>query len=166
MRQLMLGVAVAALAIVAIAVPSIARDNDRRFEARLNGYLETPSVSTTGSGSFSAWLQGDTLHFKLSYRNLTGPAAVAHIHFARPDVSGAVSAFLCGGGGQAACPTTPSAEITGTIVAANVVGPAAQGIAPGEFDELIRAIRNGATYANVHTALFPTGEIRGNIRSD
>jgi hypothetical protein len=37
------------------------------------------------------------------------------------------------------------------------------GIAPGEFDELIAAIRAGATYANVHTVGRPGGEIRGQI---
>ena len=48
----------------------------------------------------------------------------------------------------------------------DVVGPSDQGIAAGEFAELVRAIRNGATYVNVHTAAWPKGEIRGNIRRD
>jgi hypothetical protein len=46
------------------------------------------------------------------------------------------------------------------------VGPAAQGIAAGEFAELVRAIKAGATYVNVHSSLFPTGEIRGQIKFD
>ena len=53
--------------------------------------------------------------------------------------------------------------MTGTIAAADVIGPAAQGIAPGEFRELVRAMRAGATYANVHSTTFPAGEIRGQI---
>lgn len=53
--------------------------------------------------------------------------------------------------------------MTGTIVPANVIGPAGQGIAAGEFGELVEAIRQGATYANVHTVAFPGGEIRGQI---
>jgi hypothetical protein len=53
--------------------------------------------------------------------------------------------------------------VSGTITSADVIGPAGQGIAPGEFDELVRALREGATYANVHTTLYPGGEIRGQI---
>ena len=56
--------------------------------------------------------------------------------------------------------------ISGTIVAADVVGPAGQGIAATEFAEVVRAIRHGATYANVHTRRSGTGEIRGNIKRD
>ena len=33
-----------------------------------------------------------------------------------------------------------------------------------EFDGLVRAIRAGATYTNVHSTLFPPGEIRGQNR--
>jgi len=47
-----------------------------------------------------------------------------------------------------------------------VIGPTDKGIAAGEFAELIRAMRNGATYANVHSELYPSGEVRGNIRRD
>lgn len=48
--------------------------------------------------------------------------------------------------------------------ASDVIGPAGQGIAAGEFDELVAALRAKATYANVHTEAFPPGEIRGRIR--
>ena len=59
-----------------------------------------------------------------------------------------------------------SAGVTGTITPADIIGPAAQGIAPGEFAEVVRAIRNGAVYANVHSTLRPGGEIRGQLRAD
>jgi hypothetical protein len=41
--------------------------------------------------------------------------------------------------------------------------PASQGIDPGTagFAEVVKAIRNGAAYANVHTSKVPSGEIRG-----
>ena len=53
---------------------------------------------------------------------------------------------------------------TGTITAADVLNTVAggvpQGIAAGEFDELVKAIRAGRTYANVHSTNWPGGEIR------
>ena len=47
-----------------------------------------------------------------------------------------------------------------------MIGPAAQGIAPAEFAELVRALRAGAAYANVHTTTNTGGEIRGQIGAD
>ena len=64
-------------------------------------------------------------------------------------------------------PTCPqSGTVTGTITAANVIAPMTpQGIAAGEFAELVEAMRAGVTYANVHSLpQFPGGEIRGQIR--
>ena len=45
-------------------------------------------------------------------------------------------------------------------------GAAAQGIAAGEFDEFVRAIRAGATYVNVHTTGRQGGEIRAQLDDD
>ena len=53
--------------------------------------------------------------------------------------------------------------MTGTITAADIVGPAGQGIEAGSFDEAVRAIRAGAVYANVHTTRWGGGEIRGQV---
>ena len=64
----------------------------------------------------------------------------------------------------------PPATISGTILAAdvspNIPATAAartQGLNTGEIDELIRAMRAGSTYVNVHSTLWPGGEIRSQI---
>jgi hypothetical protein len=163
MRRLLFVVAATGLLLAALA-PVVAGDGSNKFAARLNGYLETPSISGPGRGSFHLRIHGPEIKFSLSYQNMPQTPVVAHIHFGRPDVAGGVSVFLCGGGGRPACPA--SGAITGTIVSTDVVGPTGQGIAAGEYAELVRAIRNGATYVNVHTAAFPAGEIRGNIHRD
>jgi hypothetical protein len=53
--------------------------------------------------------------------------------------------------------------VTGMWTPASVVGPAGQGIAPGEWQELIRALRADAVYANVHSQTYPAGEIRDQV---
>jgi hypothetical protein len=53
--------------------------------------------------------------------------------------------------------------VEGTITPAQVLVQDAQGFAAGDFDELVRAIRAGATYANVHSSVFSPGEIRGQL---
>lgn len=164
MRRLLFLVAGAGLAL-AIAAPIVVGDSAQEFRASLNGYLEVPSNSTTARGSFSAEVEGSRIRYRLTYSNLSAQSLAAHIHFARPDVIGGVAAFLCGGGGKPACPPA-GGTVRGFIRPADVVGPATQGIAAGEFAELLRAMRNGATYANVHSQTWPGGEIRGNIRRD
>jgi hypothetical protein len=123
-----------------------------------------PSLSTTGHGSFRAKVRSDgtQIHYTLRYKGLESNASAAHIHLGQRATAGGVIAFLCGGGDKPVCPAKEG-EVTGVIDAADVTGPAAQGIAPGELDEVIRALRHGAVYANVHTATYGGGEIRGQV---
>ena len=44
-----------------------------------------------------------------------------------------------------------------------VAGGAAQGIANGDFDDLVRAVRAGAAYVNVHSTTRPAGEVRAQL---
>lgn len=149
------------LAVVGGSWPAMAEGRPADVAARLNGFQEVPSISTRARGQFEAWVEQDHVYFKLSYGDLEAPVTAAHVHFAQRHVTGGIIAFLCGGGGKPACPQ--SGTVTGTIAAADIIGPAAQGIAPGEFREVVRALRAGATYANVHSVQFPAGEIRGQI---
>lgn len=135
----------------------------------MSGYLEgAPGgpVSSVATGSFEATIDDDAseIDFTLTFADLEAPVLFAHIHFGQRSVNGGVAAFLCGGGGKPACPQ--SGTVTGTIVPADIVGPAGQGIAAGEFGELVAAIRAGRTYANVHSTKFPAGEVRGQINDD
>jgi hypothetical protein len=137
----------------------------KEFKATLNGYQETPSVSTTGTGEFRAKLVApDTLHYVFTYENLEGGAALfAHVHFGARAIQGGVSFFLCGGNTKPdPCPY-PSGTVEGDVTTADVVGPNAQGIEPGSFAEILRAMRAGTAYANIHTTRWPSGEIRGQI---
>jgi hypothetical protein len=152
---------------VTLLVPgALADTGPRSFSARLIGFEETPSISTIGRGTFNARLTSSTsISYRLTYTTeaSSGGVLFAHIHFGQRGVAGGVSAFLCGGGGKPPCPT-PGGTATGTISPADVIGPNGQGIEPGAFSELVRAMRAGYTYTNVHTNRFPSGEIRGQIK--
>lgn len=144
----------------------------RQVRAELDGFEEVPAVSTTGNGSFRATLSNDgqELTYELSYADLEGLVAQAHLHLGQRAVNGGISIFLCtnlgnGPAGTQVCPPAP-ATVSGTVSAADVIGPADQGIEPGEFEEVVRAIRDGSVYVNVHSDLFPGGEIRGQLRTD
>jgi hypothetical protein len=165
MRPRIVFALVALLVVVSIGGLQASAGGGKKFSATMTGYEETPTLSVAGTGGFSAELSkdGTSLSFTLSYSGLTDTAGQAHIHLGMPAIAGSPIAFLCGGGGQPACPAGSDASFSGTVTAANVVAASSQGIEAGEFDELVAAMRFGATYVNVHTAAFGAGEIRGQI---
>ena len=165
-----LAAVVAVTGAVAVAGSAAFAGGGKQLRASLDGYSEVPAVSTGASGTFQASVagSGDEISYRLSYSDLEAAPTQAHIHFGQRFVSGGISVWLCGNiattpAGVQACPPPP-ATIEGTITAADVTGPVNQGIGPGEFGELMSAIRAGLTYANVHSTKFPPGEIRGQIR--
>jgi CHRD domain-containing protein len=153
---------------VVLAAPAVLADST--LHAKLTGYEETPAISTAASGSFRAKInQDNTIDYELSYENLEGDVTQSHIHFGRPGTSGGIAVWLCQGltAGPVGTPNCEGARTggaTGTLTPASVIGPAGQGIAAGEWDELIAAIRDGSTYVNVHSTLRTGGEIRGVLR--
>jgi hypothetical protein len=190
------------LAVVSLGVAvgfaiSAAADDDhgghnkaqRVFRAELVGLNEVPSVSTGAHGTFYAVLnkQETELTYWLSFSGLTAPTAQSHIHVGQHHTNGGISIWLCKGSVPAPTASTPlcgpigsneGQVIGGVLTSAEVVGPAAQGVAATEFAEVIAAMRAGAAYANVHSQVlpapvppavappgsqFPGGEIRGQI---
>src|SRR5438105_4961755 len=97
------------------------------FSAKLLGDNEVPPINSAASGDFQMTIDTSTatptIHFTLTYADLSTSPLFSHLHFAQFNVAGGVMIFLCGGGGQPACPVATSGTITGTITPANVVGP-------------------------------------------
>jgi hypothetical protein len=156
--------------LVGLGAAATANDGRSQVDEVLSGYQETPALSSNGVGEFHATLNqsGKAIRYRLTFKNLGSDVTQAHIHFENPTNAGAIVVFLCsnlgnGPAGTQACPAG-GGTITGTIRAADVGdGAADQGIAAGEFDEFVRAIRAGSTYVNVHTTGFPAGEIRAQL---
>jgi hypothetical protein len=141
---------------------AMAEDSYKR-STKLIGFQEAPPILSNGSGFLKLSLDktGTTLFYTLTFSNLSSAATVSHIHFGHPAAGGAPIVFLCGGT-KPACPTN-GGTITGMIVASDILSVPAQGISPGNFNDLLAVIRSGSAYANVHTTTYPAGEIRGQI---
>jgi len=139
------------------------------FNTSMSGFQETPSILTNGNGTFHATVHGNSLTYTESFSGLTTNVTQSHIHFGERAVAGSVFVFLCTnlGNGPAGTPACPAAggTVTGTVTAADVIGVASQNISAGDFAALLRILRSGDGYVNVHTVKFPMGEIRGQVRA-
>ena len=134
----------AALAL-ALTGPGVVSANQGGVPAiPLNTEQETTGSNTGASGFFTYDISGDQLCYTLSARNLSGPAAMAHIHLAPRHVAGAIVIPLSVGSGT-----------DWTVDTCITVDPA-----------LLRAVAASprSYYVNVHTAAFPGGEIRGQLK--
>lgn len=176
MRRVALLAALGALGVLSVGAVAIAGDGDGSGKngARLNGYQEPPSISTTGFGSFHMKINrgGDSVDYALSYRGLESDVTMAHIHFAQRSVNGGIAVWLCRNPTGAPVPPAPASPgpacplregtASGTFDADDVTD-AGRGLTAGQWEELLAAIKVGHTYANVHTLTFGGGEIRGQI---
>ena len=110
--------------------------------ALLDGLSEVPPVNTPGTGTFTGVLNDVTnvLTFQLNYSNLLGPTTASHIHRAAAGINGPVVYPLAGAG-------FPS----GFLGQVN--------INPADLPDLL----NQRMYVNIHTSIFPGGEVRGQV---
>jgi len=187
MKRLAVVMAIAGL--LATVPVALARDDDHRgrdnkFSTKLSGYNEVHfsagppatlrgAVSTQARGRFKAEIDRrmDVIDYELSYEGLEGTETQAHIHFGQRHTVGGIVVWLCQTEGTpaplavaAVTPLCPAeGTVKGTITPQQVLAQIAQGIEAEAFDELVRALRAGAAYANVHSTLFPPGEVRGQI---
>ncbi|HEV8581618.1 MAG TPA: CHRD domain-containing protein [Thermoanaerobaculia bacterium] len=168
MRKASFAVLSLSIMLLAAAVPVQAQGGTAH--ARLRGFEEVPALSNPAAGFFDAVVNedGTEMTYELRYFNIEGNVTQAHLHFGQKGVNGGIVIFLCtnlanGPIGTQTCPTT-GGTVSGTITAADVIGgAAAQGVAVGELFSVLRGIRGGVVYANVHTDIFPGGEIRGQL---
>jgi hypothetical protein len=115
------------------------------LHAHLDGLQEVPPVATPGVGFVELTLDDLTGQVTLisgSFSGLLSPATVAHIHGLAPvGVNAGVLIPL-----DVTTATSGTLGGSGTLTAPNIAG-----------------MLDGLTYINVHTGLFPGGEIRGQL---
>lgn len=134
----------AAAAVVLVSGCSMlpSQSNLLAFTTQLRGANEVPAVASGGSGKVDAVLNKDTnlLRWQLSYEGLSGPATAGHFH--GPALVGANAGVALPFTGPITSPMSGQATLT-----------------PAQAADLMA----GKWYANIHTAKFPGGEIRGQM---
>jgi hypothetical protein len=173
-------VAFVAIGVLGVGAVATAHDDDGSGHngARLNGYQEVTSISTTGFGSFHIkFNKNDTADYVLSYRGIETPVTQSHIHFAQRAANGPITVWLCDGDPAAApnppgppaqtppvCPPNTGGTVKGTLTPNDIIlGNPDRGIEAANWAEFKAAVKVGHTYANVHSTKFGGGEIRGQI---
>jgi hypothetical protein len=147
--------------LLALAVPAHA---DTIYTATLLGSNEVPPTGSPGTGFATFILSGNMLTIDESFTGLTAPATAAHIHCCGP----------VGVNEIVAVPFTPfpnttsgTFDMTVDLSLAATYNPAfitqEGGTAALAEAGLIAALNSENTYANIHDANFPGGEIRGQI---
>ena len=145
------------LALVVWAAP--ARASTITWEVTLAGSNEVPPNGSpaTGHGTFvfddlgTAADADDTLSALVTFSSLVAPATAAHIH--GPAGPGANAAVRIGFTGF---PNTTSGSYSNVFLVSGAIGGAAA------FEANLFA---GLTYVNIHSSVFPGGEIRGQLNA-
>jgi hypothetical protein len=113
------------------------------YEATLAGSSEVPANPSTGTGKAEVQVDPSSykLKWKVNYSGLSGPATMGHIH------------------GPAAPTANAGVQVPFTDVTKPTISGEAQ-LTPAQYADLAA----GLYYVNIHSAQFPGGEIRGQLR--
>ncbi|HZR83902.1 MAG TPA: CHRD domain-containing protein [Candidatus Binatia bacterium] len=147
------------MAVIALAAATIAlthacgSDDDNKFVANMTGGEEVPPVDATGTGfaQFKFRNNDTEIDYEISQSGLVA-VLFAHIHVGDPGVNGPIIFNLA---------LAPFTDLSGTLTSADLLPAPAMGIS--NFSDAVNAIKAGNTYANIHTAAHPGGEVRGQI---
>jgi hypothetical protein len=154
MRRL-LQLSLVLLLMAGLALPAFAAQS--RFSASLSGAQEVPPVKTDASGDLKLTIYQKSLSFELSVSGLMN-ANGAHIHKGKKGENGPPIAGLFGGPAREGAVNGILAE--GTITEESLLGE----LQGKKIADLVRLLKSGNAYVNIHTETFPDGEIRGQIK--
>ena len=151
------------LAAALLTVPRAKADGI--FAATLLGSNEVPSNASTATGFITVTLTGDSLSVLETFSGLIGgPAGAAHIHCcAGLGVTAPVAVPFIGFPNVISGTYSNTFDLTQSSVYTSAFITANGGTAAGAESALLAALFSGQTYANIHDATFPGGEIRGQL---
>ncbi len=156
MRKLMLSVFTLML-VVMVASLGIAATMPV-FKASLSG-KEVPAVKTPARGEavFKLAKGGTELSYDIRVKGIEGVTS-AHIHYGKMGENGEPVANLFTGPEKAG-------KFSGNLIKGVITDKDLYGELQGKtMDDLVKMIKAGELYVNVHTEKHPDGEIRGQIK--
>jgi CHRD domain len=145
-RRSILGYGLGGALLMAFATPG--RAQTKQFKADLKASSEVPPNATTGTGTVTVTYDPATrtITWTGSFSGLTGPATMAHIHApAEPGKNADVQVWLSARD-TLATPFTSPFQGTATLT-----------------EEQAENLMAGLAYVNIHTAVHPAGEVRGQL---
>ena len=134
------------------------------YSAALNGGNEKAANASIATGNIFLSLTGDLLTINLTYTGLTSPASAGHIHCCAAVGNNAVVAVPFAG-----LPNTTSGSYFNVIDLSLLTSygssflTANGATAASAEAAFLAGLNSGLTYANLHDATYPSGEIRGQI---
>ena len=135
----------------------------QKLTIKLSGSNEAPAINTAGTGVaiFQLSPDGKSLNYRLDLTKMNGVMG-AHIHSGKQGENGPVLAGLF----NAAMSGPPTGAVNGqlsrgTITSADLQGP----LAGKHISDLVKLLKTGGAYINVHTSKNQDGEIRGQVSS-
>ena len=135
---------------------------DQTYTATLDGASEVPKVNSkaTADATFTVSPDGNKIEYTLMVHDLNDPT-MAHIHVGMPGKNGPVVAPLYPTANAKPIKGQENGQLVqGEITAANLVGPE-----KGKpLSALVKAIKDGDAYVNIHTQEHKSGEIRGQLK--
>lgn len=151
---------------LALLLTSYASASPITYAALLSGANQVPPVATPATGFATLTLDGDTLSIVETFSGLIGGAAtVSHLHCCALPGSNSTPASVLFPGFPAA--TSGSYSATFNLLDPGFYIPGFLslngGTGAGAEAALIAGLNSGRAYVNIHDAVFPAGEIRGNF---
>jgi glucose/arabinose dehydrogenase len=132
------------------------------FGATLEGRQENPAVVTTAGAvaTFALNADGTSLSYELRATAAIHDVTQAHIHLGARGQNGPVVAFLFGLVAQGVDFQAGDVIASGVLDDDDVI---ARPLFDGTLEELVRRMRQGRAYVNLHTVANPSGEVRGQV---
>ena len=182
--------AVAALALVA-ATSGQAQAQTVRLTAVMSGANETPGVLTGATGTAEVFvnLATQTVSYEIEIFNLPSGTTAGHFHVGGPGLAGPIVVDLApqvnvfnlpsgavgghfhvggaGVGGPVVVDLAPPANVSNDFTLSGTVAPSSlrvradQGIRT--WEDFIQSLIGGQVYVNIHSAVNPGGETRGQL---